>query len=78
MYKKLLTLLPSAPVLNQIDLSQPDTLRTDANDYALGTVLTQGTEKDERPAKYVSRLLTSAEGNYTTTERAALAIVRYL
>lgn len=50
-------------------------LRTDASNYALGAVLLQGEGHDERPLEYASRLLTSAERNYTTTEREALAVV---
>ncbi|GFU07447.1 hypothetical protein TNCV_3210521 [Trichonephila clavipes] len=44
--------------------------------YALGAVLLQGeSPTDEQPVEYASRLLSSAEKNYSTTEREALAIV---
>ncbi|GFW52877.1 retrovirus-related Pol polyprotein from transposon 17.6 [Trichonephila clavipes] len=44
--------------------------------YALGAVLLQGeSPTDEQPVECASRLLSSAEKNYSTTEREALAIV---
>ncbi|XP_047039644.1 uncharacterized protein LOC124644376 [Helicoverpa zea] len=68
-------LLTSAPVLVQADFNRPFILRTDASNYALGAVLLQGEDKEERPIEYASRLLTAAERNYSTTEREALAVV---
>ncbi|KAG6449370.1 hypothetical protein O3G_MSEX006038 [Manduca sexta] len=67
--------LCEAPILIQADYSQPFLLRTDASNYAIGASLLQGDGNDERPIEYASRLLTSAERNYTTTEREALAVV---
>ncbi|GFV86059.1 hypothetical protein TNCV_670561 [Trichonephila clavipes] len=56
--------------------SFPFIIRTDASSYALGAVLLQGeSPTDEQPVEYASRLLSSAEKNYSTTEREALAIV---
>ncbi|CAK1585169.1 unnamed protein product [Parnassius mnemosyne] len=70
------SLLASPPILVQPDYSKPFILRTDASDFALGAALLQGeSPQDEHPIEYVSRLLTSAEKNYTTTEREALAVV---
>lgn len=51
------------------------TLRTDVSSYALRAALLQGEGFAERPVEYASRLLTSAEQNYSTTEREALAMV---
>ncbi|GFT08175.1 retrovirus-related Pol polyprotein from transposon 412 [Trichonephila clavipes] len=54
----------------------PFIIRKDASSYALGTVLLQGeSPADEQPEEYASRLLSSAEKNYSTTEREALAVV---
>lgn len=50
-------------------------LRTDASKYALGAVLMQGENEEDKPIVYVSRLLLPAERNYSTTEREALAVV---
>uniref|UniRef100_A0A1Y1KT95 RNA-directed DNA polymerase n=1 Tax=Photinus pyralis TaxID=7054 RepID=A0A1Y1KT95_PHOPY len=74
-YKTLQQLLTSAPILRTADPKLPYTLRTDASSYALGACLLQGEGKDERPIEYASRLLSSAERNYSTTEREALAVV---
>ncbi|GBN22732.1 Transposon Tf2-9 polyprotein [Araneus ventricosus] len=68
--------LVAPPVLRQVDPTKPFIIRTDASGYALGAVLLQGdSPADERPIEYASRLLSSAEKNYSTTEREALAVV---
>lgn len=67
--------LTTPPVLRQVDFRLPFVLKTDASSYALGGVLLQGEGPDERPIEYASRLLTSSERNYHTTEREALAVV---
>lgn len=75
-FKSLKRLLTTSPILVQADYTKPFILRTDASDYALGACLLQGeSSNDERPIEYASRLLTSAERNYSTTEREALAVV---
>ncbi|XP_062530656.1 uncharacterized protein LOC119630752 [Bombyx mori] len=75
-FKSLKRLLTTSPILIQADYTKPFILRTDASDYALGACLLQGeSSNDERPIEYASRLLTSAERNYSTTEREALAVV---
>ena len=68
--------LTTAPVLARPDFSKPFILQTDASSTAVGGVLTQvNDEGDEHPIVYFSRVLTSAERNYTTTERECLAII---
>lgn len=74
-FDKLKMALTSAPVLGQLDDSQPLTIKTDASGYALGAVLVQGNIEHEHPIEYASRLLTKAEMNYSTIEREALAVV---
>lgn len=75
-FESLKRLLTTAPILIQPDYSKPFILRTDASNFALGTCLLQGESPPaERPIEYASRLLTSAERNYSTTEREALAVV---
>lgn len=74
-FNSLKTLLTQAPILKQVDEELPFILRTDASNYALGAVLLQREDTDERPVEYASRLLSSAERNYNTTEREALAVV---
>ncbi|GFW73101.1 retrovirus-related Pol polyprotein from transposon 297 [Trichonephila clavipes] len=68
--------LITPPILRQVDPKKPFIIRTDASNYALGAVLLQGeSPTDEQPVEYASRLLSSAEKNYSTTEREALAVV---
>lgn len=55
--------------------SKPFLIKTDASIYAIGAILLQGEGNEEHPIEYASRLLTSAEKNYSTTEREALAMV---
>ncbi|GBM13733.1 hypothetical protein AVEN_90000-1 [Araneus ventricosus] len=61
--------------MKQCDPAKPYIIRTDASNFALRAVLAQGEIPDEYPLEYASRLLTSAEKNYSTTEREALAVV---
>lgn len=74
-FNTLKELLVSPPILKQCDPAKPYVIRTDASNFALGAVLSQGEVPDEHPIEYASRLLTSAEKNYSTTEREALAVV---
>lgn len=74
-FEELKTRLTTAPILRQVDTSKPFVLRTDASAYAIGAALLQGEYPEEKPVEYASRLLTSAERNYSTTEREALAVV---
>ncbi|XP_047987218.1 uncharacterized protein LOC125227069 [Leguminivora glycinivorella] len=67
--------LISAPVLKSADETKPYIIKADASNYAIGAVIVQGEGEDEHPIEYASRLLTSAERNYSTTEREALALV---
>ena len=69
------TALVNAPILRQPDDTLPYILRTDASDYTLGAVLMHGIGTEEKLIEYACRLLTSAERNYNTTEREALAVV---
>ncbi|GFX66178.1 retrovirus-related Pol polyprotein from transposon 297 [Trichonephila clavipes] len=68
--------LITPPILRQVDPKKPFIIRTDASSYALGAVLLQvASPTDEQPVEYASRFLSSAEKNYLTTEREALAVV---
>lgn len=67
--------LSSAPVLASPDFSRPFVIQTDASNYGLGTVFTQGEGDNEHAIAYVSRTLNKAERNYSVTERECLAVV---
>lgn len=57
--------------LFQPDYAKPFELTTDASNYAVGAVLSQL----NKPIIFISRTLNSAEKNYATNEKEALAIV---
>jgi len=66
--------LITAPILKYPDFNQEFILTTDASDFALGAILSQGEIGNDRPIAYASRILSRAEQNYNTTEKL-LAIV---
>ena len=67
--------LTTAPVLQYPNFEQEFIVTSDASDYAIGAVLSQGTVGQDRPIAYASRVLSRAEKNYSTTEKELLAIV---
>ena len=66
--------LIEAPLLRTPDESKPYDVITDASDYGLGAVLLQ----EGHPVAFESRKLSSAELNYTVTEKEMLAVVHAL
>lgn len=75
-FVKLKTALTTAPVLAHPDFSRPFELHTDASNVALGAVLVQrDASGHDHPTEYASRTLTTAERNYSATERECLAVV---
>nr|GEX80886.1 reverse transcriptase domain-containing protein [Tanacetum cinerariifolium] len=67
--------LTKAPIRIAPNWDQPFELMCDASDFAVGAVLGQRVEKHFRPIHYVSKTMTQAESNYTTTEKEMLAVV---
>jgi len=66
----------TAPILVFPDWNKPFHVHVDASGIALGIVLTQPGEGGiDHPIAYSSRKLSTAEKNYTTTEREGLAMV---
>jgi hypothetical protein len=74
-FDKLKSKLTSYPILAKVDLSEPFTIYTDASGYALGAILSQQLDGQERVIQYASRLLKGAENNYGITEKECLAII---
>lgn len=68
-------LLTNEPILIYPDFNQTFHLTTDASNYAIGAVLSQGPVGQDRPVAYASRTLNSHEINYSTIEKELLAIV---
>ncbi|XP_036150748.1 uncharacterized protein LOC118648534 [Monomorium pharaonis] len=67
--------LCSEPLLQHPDFTKPFILTTDASGYAIGGILSQGDIGRDLPIAYTSRLLNTAEQNYSTIEKELLAIV---
>ncbi|KAK8926051.1 hypothetical protein KSP39_PZI018317 [Platanthera zijinensis] len=67
--------LINSPILVAPNWSLPFEIMCDASDIALGAVLGQRVEKHFHPIYYASKTLTSAQVNYTTTEKELLAVV---
>ena len=74
-YEALKVMLRQAPVVQPLDSTKPFHVFVDASDIAIGSVLMQITEPNwYRPVYYASRKLSTAERNYSTTEREALVM----
>lgn len=69
------SLLTNQPLLQYPDFSKPFNLTTDASNFAIGAILSQGPIGSDLPIAYASRTLNSSETNYSTIEKELLAIV---
>lgn len=69
------TLLSNDPILQYPDFTKPFTLTTDASNFAIGAVLSQGAVNSDKPVCFASRTLSTAETNYSTIEKEMLAII---
>ena len=67
--------LSEAPVLQIPDFGGEFILVTDASDLAISAVLNQQVDGSLAPIAYYSRLLSSAERNYSTYEKECLAVL---
>ena len=74
-FNNLKTALMTKPILQYPDFSKPFNLTTDTSGYAISGVLSQGPIGKDLPIAYASRLLNSAERNYSTIEKECLAIL---
>jgi len=74
-FNTLKTRLITPPVLAFPRFEIPFIVATDASDYAIGGVLSQVQNGQEKVIAYWSRQLQKAERNYSTIEREALAVV---
>lgn len=74
-FEKFKNILISEPLLKYPDFNQEFVLTTDASNFALGAVLSQGPIGNDLPIAYASRTLNNSEQNYSTTEKELLAIV---
>ena len=75
-FEKLKTALISAPVLSYPRQDGKFILDTDASNEAIGAVLSQEQEGEERVILYYSRTLSRPERNYCVTRRELLAVIQ--
>jgi len=74
-FEKLKIILTKEPILQYPDFDQEFFLATDASNYALGCVLSQGKIGKDKSIAYASRVLNTSEINYSTLEKECLGIV---
>ena len=67
-----------APILQLADPFREFIVTTNANDFAVGAVLSQVWDDGEHPVAYESRKMNAAEVNYATHERELLAVIHAL
>ncbi|KAL4101311.1 hypothetical protein QTP88_021331 [Uroleucon formosanum] len=74
-FETLVQKLVTAPILQYPNFEEPFILTTDASQYAIGSIISQGEIGHDLPIAYASRTLNKAEQNYSTTEKELLSIV---
>jgi len=74
-FETLVQRLVTAPILQYPNFEEPFILTTDASQYAIGSILSQGEIGHDLPIAYASRTLNKAEQNYSTTEKELLSII---
>lgn len=67
--------ITSSPILQAPDFEKEFILTTDASNFAIGAVLSQGEIGSDKPIAFYSRTLLDAETRYSTIEQEMLAIV---
>ena len=74
-FEELRDIILQDPILQYPDFSKPFLVTTDASDYAVGAILSQGKIGEDLPVAYASRTLNDAETRYATIEKELLAIL---
>ena len=67
-----------APILSFPNFSEPFILDTDASNTAIGAVLSQRIDGQEKVVAYASRALTKSERKYCVTRKELLAVVHFV
>ena len=74
-FESLRDIICSEPLLKFPNFQQQFLVTTDASNYAVGAVLSQGQIGKDLPIAYASRTLNNAESNYSTIEKELLAVL---
>ena len=76
-FERCKNILSNGPLLQYPDFDKPFILTTDASNYAIGAVLSQGPLGSDKPIAFASRTLNAAEQNYSTIEKELLSCVNF-
>lgn len=74
-FERCRNILTSSDILQYPEFDKPFVLTTDASNYAVGAVLSQGKIGSDKPIAFASRTLNKSEENYSAIEKELLAIV---
>ena len=74
-FETLKNCLTEQPILQFPDFEKSFNVTTDASNFAIGAILSQGEYPKDLPVAFASRCLNSAEINYSVIEKELLAIV---
>lgn len=77
-FNQLKKMLVTSPVLIYPNFNETFIVTTDASDYAIGAVISQGNIPYDKPIQYFSKTLAEAQTRYSTIEKELLAIVSAL
>ena len=77
-FETLKSKLTQAPILSFPNFDEPFILDTDASNTAIGAVLSQNIEGQEKVVAYASRALTKSERKYCVTRKELLAVVHFV
>ena len=74
-FEKCKTLLCNDPILIYPNFEEPFIITTDASNFAIGAILSQGKLGNDKPVAYASRTLSKTEIKYSTLEKEFLSII---
>ena len=74
-FEEIKSRLVEAPIMAKLDWTKEFEIMCDANDYAMGAVLGQKTNKMFRAIYYARKTFNEAQENYSTIEKEMVAIV---
>lgn len=74
-FERCRNILTSSDILQYPDFEKPFVLTTDASNFAVGAVLSQGRIGSDKPIAFASRTLNKSEEKYSAIEKELLAIV---
>ncbi|ODM86962.1 Transposon Tf2-6 polyprotein [Orchesella cincta] len=77
-FEELKSRLCSAPILRPFKAELRTILHIDASDYGVGSTLLQEEDNEERVVGYASRMMSSAEKNYSVTQKELLSLIHAL